>query len=499
MADKRPTPKSLASKIKGPESRPGYEEYISDPRNQDAAVQAAMDIASALLATGTMGGSLALPPIFNTAKNAYNLYRSANKADQYFRPNTSRPNSMQPEEMLRTDQIPTVRPKELKYEENYRGTRTEPDPRLVAGDEGFGAGASNIRNQQRLTKQAEDQFARDQLSRFDNEGGTTSDAVALAREIALNRLAQEKMAHNDRIAKEQQLRDMEVARWENEGGSGDPRSYSRDFVLGETPMATHGVLQGRPYYGPLAPRSSSELAVGARKAELGGLPALRRSTDLGGVGTTIGFTPRQDNVRQFSLRQDNADQFTPRQDVRLESDRGKLGIMPAQNQLQSQFPLHVGPVSAAAQQNHEFPAVPYDDSLGVQIPQQAAHATGEGFETDENGRVVRSNQFTGITGSEGTPAHLREPVVQVARDVRPVAARVEPAPAPAKTVYWGDPDRASDFFRADKQMRQYLKENTPSIGREGSLSDNMKRGGAVGKKPDAIHKALEIIHHLITR
>jgi hypothetical protein len=34
---------------------------------------------------------------------------------------------------------------------------------------------------------------------------------------------------------------------------------------------------------------------------------------------------------------------------------------------------------------------------------------------------------------------------------------------------------------------------------EGKKEAGMKSGGAVEKKPDAVHKALEIIHHLITR
>ena len=53
-------------------------------------------------------------------------------------------------------------------------------------------------------------------------------------------------------------------------------------------------------------------------------------------------------------------------------------------------------------------------------------------------------------------------------------------------INWGDPELAADFFRADKARRE-----TPD-------APGMKRGGAAGK-PDSVHKALEIIHHLLTR
>jgi hypothetical protein len=53
------------------------------------------------------------------------------------------------------------------------------------------------------------------------------------------------------------------------------------------------------------------------------------------------------------------------------------------------------------------------------------------------------------------------------------------------TVNWGNPDSAADFFRADKAR----------MAMEGRAS-----GGSVNGKPDkdaALHKALEIIHHMI--
>jgi hypothetical protein len=64
-----------------------------------------------------------------------------------------------------------------------------------------------------------------------------------------------------------------------------------------------------------------------------------------------------------------------------------------------------------------------------------------------------------------------------------------------KVINWGDPESAADFFRASKAQQDWNAQSpdNPSIGA------GMKRGGAANAKPDSVHKALEIIHHLLTR
>jgi hypothetical protein len=62
-------------------------------------------------------------------------------------------------------------------------------------------------------------------------------------------------------------------------------------------------------------------------------------------------------------------------------------------------------------------------------------------------------------------------------------------PMDGAPVNWGSPESAADFFRADKALMAKRKEE------EGRAA-----GGGVGGKPDkdaALHKALEIIHHMI--
>jgi hypothetical protein len=61
-------------------------------------------------------------------------------------------------------------------------------------------------------------------------------------------------------------------------------------------------------------------------------------------------------------------------------------------------------------------------------------------------------------------------------------------------VNWGDRDSAADFFRADKAMMAQREAAKKSEEGEGKA-----KGGSVNGKDAALHKALEIIHHLLTR
>ncbi|CAB5219890.1 hypothetical protein UFOVP231_8 [uncultured Caudovirales phage] len=72
-------------------------------------------------------------------------------------------------------------------------------------------------------------------------------------------------------------------------------------------------------------------------------------------------------------------------------------------------------------------------------------------------------------------------------------------------VNWGSSDSAADFFRADKALSQMKAQQ--AVDAASGVDDNRKRGGSVtgksqgqsDKPPDPIHKALEIIHHLLSR
>jgi hypothetical protein len=59
-------------------------------------------------------------------------------------------------------------------------------------------------------------------------------------------------------------------------------------------------------------------------------------------------------------------------------------------------------------------------------------------------------------------------------------------------VNWGNSDNAADFFRADA-ARMAMEKKAAEEG------EGKAKGGAVAGKDAALHKALEIIHHLLTR
>jgi hypothetical protein len=57
---------------------------------------------------------------------------------------------------------------------------------------------------------------------------------------------------------------------------------------------------------------------------------------------------------------------------------------------------------------------------------------------------------------------------------------------------------ASDFVRADRAMQEAMKAGK-DIGYYGQKVEGEKRGGAVQNKDAAVHKALDIIQHLLSR
>jgi len=61
---------------------------------------------------------------------------------------------------------------------------------------------------------------------------------------------------------------------------------------------------------------------------------------------------------------------------------------------------------------------------------------------------------------------------------------------------WGNQENAADFFRADQAMREMMKNKEEF---EGRASGGKVGSSGAGGKEAAIHKALEIIHHLLTR
>jgi hypothetical protein len=424
-----------------------------------------------------------IPPILSAVRRAPDLIRAASKADQYFRPQTSRPNSMYADEMLEAAPMLPKRPaqKQLSYDENYRdpayfGKRTEPSREMMAGDEGYGAGAAFLGERQQMARTAEEDFIRDQLARMQEEGGMEPMNELLRRQVRADedkRFAARQLSelegeggltadaiqaakdlHNERIAREQAIRDAEVARWEDEGGgmahTTTPPVFTRDFTMGETVPMTHGILQGKPYYGPLATRAASEESAAtnyplisaaiqeARNSSGSNLPLLA-ALGIGGVGGAAGLNY-------------------------LYGDRAEPAISPAAS---SQTQREVVATSPAASGK----SAEIDPLTGLAVEGGGANYTGRA--------ATRSAQLN--------PVEVARQIVSQRQDAAPASDRMQ--------INWGDPDRASDFFRASKQMQEAIK-----AGKDvGYYGQGENRGGSVQKKPDAVHKALEIIHHLVTR
>jgi hypothetical protein len=257
------------------------------------------------------------------------------------------------------------------------------------------------------------------------------------------------------------------------------------------------------------------------------LPVPRSSTDVGGISSTSGYFPRAPSTSvarpgpsarligegpaasagpgglPSMIQAMPQGQFAP-PFIRGQGDpgfrtgglqRNALGNLAMQNMLQSQ--LHPSATSATA--GSTPPAGP--ETLQEREP------APDGQPPVEPARPRLELGPDDVDGFRLTPEaedrRVNPVIEQAVNSARQVVAR-EPAPRERETVYWGDPDRASDFFRGSQEMQRNIKENRPFVGRAGLPSDpdNMKRGGTAknGMNRDAVvHKALEIIHHMIMR
>lgn len=79
---------------------------------------------------------------------------------------------------------------------------------------------------------------------------------------------------------------------------------------------------------------------------------------------------------------------------------------------------------------------------------------------------------------------------------RPQGQMPDGAPQRA-TLNWGDSGSAADFFRADKAMQGLLRDKEEFVGMASGGAANGSNRSASGGKDAAIHKALEIIHHMM--
>jgi hypothetical protein len=62
---------------------------------------------------------------------------------------------------------------------------------------------------------------------------------------------------------------------------------------------------------------------------------------------------------------------------------------------------------------------------------------------------------------------------------------------------FGDSNNAADFFRADKAMQELQRNKEDFVGMASGGAANGSNGKASNGRDAALHKALEIIHHMM--
>lgn len=305
-----------------------------------------------------------------------------------------------------------------------------------------GVGPTNQRVAQQAANDREITQRALEMTRLEGEGGMTADTVAAA-----------KKAHNDRVAAEQARREAEIARFEDEGGgmahTSVPPSYSRDFVMGETMPMTHGIPQGRPY----TPGDFRRF----------GLPAPSTGTQLATTGATGAVDPVA---------------YLKGMGIAGAAGLGKEGFN-YMYPVTPQAPSANAPAPAPEQTQTQAPAYTPEDLFDMRPAPAPAYTPADLFDMrGANTKYTATDPGRAdyeLRGRGAATASAPEAKQSTGADVR------------ALWETYNKSGEAADFIRADRAMK------------EAGMYEGKKAGGSVEKKPDAVHKALEIIHHLVMR
>jgi len=90
---------------------------------------------------------------------------------------------------------------------------------------------------------------------------------------------------------------------------------------------------------------------------------------------------------------------------------------------------------------------------------------------------------------------------ELAREQPGILSKIFGQPATTRQLFeqsQADPSDSGAWMRAERQYARTHKDD-PNFDVTKLNEQGMKRGGAANAKPDSVHKALEIIHHLLTR
>ena len=385
--------------------------------------------------------------------------------------------------------------------------------------EGEGGGAGRQANIQRLAGEAEADFRARQQATMDNEGPNTPAAVVRAREV----LAKQKADADARFTAG------EEGRWGDESGaitsgSSPPNPVQQALTVVNRP-ASPPATTGRPASQPMTPgaasavdpttmyRMSHETASTGRQAppvrpELGGFSAYE-----GNAADTASMSPPGSPYKPYSLPKTIAvlggaslsgpntlfGNRMPAAPVNSRSsasmDRGnELGV----DELSAYFPA--GIQSSEYMDRNDTDAYPHQ---AARLSSAYMDKSGPGEDVYPHGAVHRAAP----SPASSAPMPPRRPA-EIASEASPgLLSGLFNHPVSTRDMMNyanSNPDDAGAYMRAERQYASTHRDN-PNFDMTKLDENGMARGGAAGKQSSgggsnaAIHKALEIIHHMLTR
>jgi hypothetical protein len=442
----RPSTATMRRRMYVPEERPDYEAYIADPENQQQAQDVALNLAT--LALGPLGE---IPAGIRLAKNLYSGYRGLDR----LMPRSDRGNAMLPEEMLQVEGPPA----RAALPKPSRPQMTEEEMQAMEIARMVGEGGPSFSKQEAARREvrrrpSEEEMRANEVARMEGEGGIDPAQAAFLRAIKEQR--------------EEALRAEDIARFEGEGGgawnySGPRYKYGLPATQGPREVINYGSSNTLPTLA--GGRGGGDLISPSlkffREEEARALPPPSGNRTAGfqsaGEGPSMGgFSNFKTNIPYKGQGPNIVSAALP---LTVGASMLPGAGVPAMEPAQARPPID------EVEFQYRKP-VPIDDveiQYGISGRAPAAATSGS----------------SGSSSSSGS------------------------APAPAAKQSTGDDIRAlwtkynesgnmADFIRADRAMKEAGA--FKNIKPEGE-----KRGGSVEKKPDAVHKALEIIHHLVMR
>ena len=144
----------------------------------------------------------------------------------------------------------------------------------------------------------------------------------------------------------------------------------------------------------------------------------------------------------------------------------------------------IGPAEGASEQAHSGPMLSAADAYRLGMTQRPP-------QEEEHPAVAAATQAVRAAPARENPLPPRRPAElqpglmdRIFNGNYQSNGRLVSTPTDGAPINWGDSDRASDFVRADKQAQ---------------LEGGFARGGMPTAHEHALHKAMHIIHHLLSR